>query len=917
MKKKIYLMMLSLLICVSALFAQDNKVTVSLTNRFINELFETIEMQTAYRVYSQPRETDSLRISVSATNEAPVLVLRKALDGTSFSVTEFGNTLFVLNGKEMITALPEGYYKTGETGTDEQHDLSGLALIGSRREQKATSESKVYEIGDPADPKTGRLTLTGTVSDFRSGEPMIGVALFVRDPLIGTTTDAFGFFSIQLPAGRNELHISGMGMKETKRQLMLYSEGKLDIELEEQVYALKEVTISSEKVANVRNTTMGMERLQVKDIKNIPTAFGEVDILRVVMSLPGVKAVGEASSGFNVRGGATDQNLILFNDGTVYNPTHLFGFFSAFNPDVVKDMELYKSSIPAKYGGRISSILDINGREGSKKKIQGSASIGLLTSRLTLEGPLFGDKTSFVVAGRTTYSDWILKELPEKSGYRDGTAGFYDLNATVNHRFDERNNLYVNGYYSADRFGFNAYEKYGYRNANTSVKWRHIFNNRFTGVFTGGYDHYDYNTRSTENPVTAYKLQFGINQYFGKGDFVWYMNDKHTVDFGLSSIYYNLNPGEYIPDTDESLVTEERMQQEKALESAVYVGDRWDVTPALSLNAGFRLSVFNAMGPRTFYTYPDGILPSLENAGDKVTKDGIFKTYLGPEVRLSARYAFTDDISVKAGFNTMRQYIHKLSNTTIMSPTDTWKLSDANIKPQTGTQASIGFYRNFAHNTIETSVEAYYKTMSDYLDYRNGAELLMNQHIETDVLNTDGRAYGVEFMVKKTQGKLNGWISYTYSRTELRQNDPLIINPVNGGDWYPADFDKPHDIKFVGNFKFTHRFSFSLNCDYSTGRPITLPVSKYNYAGGQYVYYSDRNQYRIPDFFRMDASFNIEPSHHLTLLTHSTISFGVYNLTGRKNAYSVYYVSENGRLKGYKLAIFGVPIPFVSYNIKF
>ena len=287
------------------------------------------------------------------------------------------------------------------------------------------------------------------------------------------------------------------------------------------------------------------------------------------------------------------------------------------------------------------------------------------------------------------------------------------------------------------------------------------------------------------------------------------------------------------------------------------------------------------------------------------------------EIDLYGRVTSMLEVGTGFSFNTMRQNIHKLSNTTIMSPTDTWKLSDANIKPQTGMQVAAGLYRNFLNNTIEVSLEGYYKTMKDYLDYRNGAELLMNHHIETDVLRTEGRAYGVELMVKKTQGKLNGWVSYTYSRTQLRQNDPMIVTPVNKGDWYAADFDKPHDLKFVGNYKFTHRFSFSLNCDYSTGRPITLPVSKYHYGGGEFVYYSDRNQYRIPDFFRMDASFNIEPSHHLTLLTHSTISFGVYNLTGRKNAYSVYYISENGKLKGYKMAIFGVPIPFVSYNIKF
>lgn len=742
---------------------------------------------------------------------------------------------------------------------------------------------------------------------------------FISDPLIATTTDGFGYYSIQLPTGRHELQIKGMGMKDTKRQILLHSGGKLDIELEEQVYTLKEVTVSSERIENVRSTNMGVERLKMREIKNIPTAFGEADIIRIVMSLPGVKSVGEASSGFNVRGGATDQNLILFNDGVIYNPTHLFGFFSAFNPDVVKDMELYKSSIPSKYGGRISSVLDITTREGNKKEFQGSASIGLLTSRLTLEGPVFSEKTSFIVGGgRTTYSDWILKKLPEKSGYKDGNAGFYDMNAMLSHKFNEYNNLYVNGYYSRDRFNFNAEEKYAYQNANASVKWRHIFSPRLTSVYTAGYDHYDYNTIYTENTASAYNLSFGIDQFYAKADFVWYANDKHTIDFGINTLYYDLNPGTYLPEGEESIVMPDYMQKEKAAESAIYIGDRWDITPQFSINAGIRYSMFNVLGPRTFNAYAEGSLPSLTTITDTIqATSGSFKTYHGPEFRLSARYEFADGFSIKAGYNTMRQNIHKLSNTTIMSPTDTWKLSDANIKPQTGSQVAVGLYKNLLGNTMEASIEGYYKNMKNYLDYRSNAELIMNHHIETDVISTEGRAYGVEFMLKKALGKLNGWVSYTYSRTELRQNDPGLYDPVNGGDWYPSDYDKPHEVKLVGNYKFTHRFSFSLNCDYSTGRLITLPVSKYHYAGGEFVYYSDRNQYRIPDFFRMDASFNIEPSHHLTLLTHSSISIGVYNLTGRKNAYSVYYTSEDGRLKDYKLAIFGMPIPYISYNIKF
>ncbi|WP_455633601.1 TonB-dependent receptor plug domain-containing protein, partial [Parabacteroides sp.] len=560
--------------------------------------------------------------------------------------------------------------------------------------------------------------------------------------------------------------------------------------------------------------------------------------------------------------------------------------------------ELYKSSIPAKFGGRVSSVLDINSREGNKEKFKGSASIGLLTSSLTLEGPLFNKKTSYIVGGRTTYSDWLLNLLPEKSGYKDGNAGFYDLNASIDHRFDMNNSLTLTGYFSHDRFHFDESERYAYQNASASLKWTHAFHPNLTGTFSTGYDHYNNHTENTDNPATAYTLSFGIDQFYGKADLNWQAHDNHTVGFGLSSLYYNLNPGEYLGKGEASLVLDDRMQHEKALESAIYLGDRWDLTPALSLDVGIRYGLYHVMGPRTYNLYdpeempsPSGVIDTKEEGG------GIYKTYQGPEFRISARYEFADGFSIKAGYHTMRQNIHKLSNTTIMSPTDTWKLSDANIKPQTGSQAAVGVYKNFTKAGLETSVEGYYKTMDNYLDYRNGANLIMNHHIETDVVNTKGRAYGVEFMVRKPNGKLNGWVSYTYSRTQLRQEDARIKKPVNRGEWYPADYDKPHDLKFVGNYKFTQRFSVSVNCDYSTGRPVSIPVSKYNFAGGEFVYFSDRNQYRIPDYFRMDLSINIEPSHHLTLLTHSTVSLGVYNVTGRDNAYSVYYVAEEGRLK--------------------
>ncbi|MCD7913957.1 MAG: TonB-dependent receptor [Tannerellaceae bacterium] len=396
--RKILYLSITIFLFFSSVEAQQN-ISIDLREQPIDQLFLEIEKQTPYRIFCNPEETDSLIITIQAVQEKPLEILEKALQPTGLTLSVFNEHIFILKERILLTSLPEGYFDRTILSQDSDYDLSGFSLSLSRRDQKATSENKVYEIGDAPDNSAGRVTLTGSVIDFKTGEPMVGVALFISDPLIATTTDGFGYYSIQLPTGRHELQIKGMGMKDTKRQILLHSGGKLDIELEEQVYTLKEVTVSSERIENVRSTNMGVERLKMREIKNIPTAFGEADIIRVVMSLPGVKSVGEASSGFNVRGGATDQNLILFNDGVIYNPTHLFGFFSAFNPDVVKDMELYKSSIPSKYGGRISSVLDITTREGNKKEFQGSASIGLLTSRLTLEGPVFSEKTSFIVGG--------------------------------------------------------------------------------------------------------------------------------------------------------------------------------------------------------------------------------------------------------------------------------------------------------------------------------------------------------------------------------------------------------------------------------------------------------------------------------------------------------------------------------------
>lgn len=910
MKKKVIILGMAVcMACANVSAQRDFKITSDSISIF--KLAEEIEKQTDYRVYLLVNAP--LKVKVKRLELPVVDLLKEALSPFPYRLSVVDKQLFILPGRELFLELPAHLSGKQEKAGTYYTDLDRV---------KAGSENLIYEVGNPLrnlDKK--RATLTGQVFDFKSGEPLTGINIIVRKPWAATVTDKNGNYSLELPCGRTEIEVSGMNVKKTHRQLMVHGDGMIDIELEEEVHMLNGVTITTGRVENVSSTQLGVERLQPNLLKNIPMALGEVDILKAVQALPGVKTIGEASSGFNVRGGATDQNLILLNDGTIYNPNHLFGFFSAFSSDMVKEAEIYKSSIPAKFGGRISSVLDITGREANKETFCGSAGIGLVTSKLNLEIPLIKERTSLLLSGRTTYSDWILKSLPEKSGYRDGTAGFFDVGGVFSHKFNKKNNLSAYGYYSHDRFAFNRNEKYAYNNLNASVKLRSIFNEKLLGSFAAGYDHYDYKNSEAVDEHTAARLSFDINQVFVKADFEWALTGKHTLDFGFKSVFYDINSGNYKPIGEASLVKADALQKDKALESALYIGGQWEVAPKFSVNAGIRYSMFNAMGPKTYYDYPENNLPEWGEVTDTVAVGAgkVLKTYHGAEFRLSARYAFTDRFSVKVGFNSMRQYIHKLSNTVIMSPTDTWKLSDVNIKPQRGWQVAAGLYMDSPDKNWEYSLEGYYKKMSDYLDYRNAAQLLMNHHIETDVVPTEGYAYGVEFQVKKPSGKLNGWVSYTYSRTFLRQTDARIMSPVNDGDWYPTEYDKPHDFKFVGNYRFTKRYSLSVNLDYSTGRPTTIPAGQYydHNLRSMRVFYTDRNSYRIPDYFRTDISFNIEPSHKLTLLTHSSISIGVYNVTGRRNVYSIYYVSERGKVKGYQMSIFGVPVPFVTYNIKF
>ena len=855
----------------------------------LDSLMVILQRSTVEKVYYQSDESaKNLAFTVDQGRAGYVEQMKKDLEDNGYKILPLRGYLFVLKGVGLAQELPWDYFavaKKQEKAPVSQDYIDALA--GSAN--VATSQNKTYQIGDRgSESASGKAYLSGYVRDAVTGEPVVGVSLVDNTTRSYAQSDAHGFYKILLPVGKTVLDVSGYSLEDTKVHLQVYGEGSLDVVVKEKVYALSGVVVSAENANKVRTSQMGIEKVRMDRVKNVPMVFGESDVVKIILTLPGVKSVGEASSGFNVRGGATDQNLVLFNGGTVYNPSHLFGVFSGFNPDIVSDIELYKSSIPVEYGGRISSVLDVNSREGNNKNLTGSLGVGLLTAKGHIEGPI-GKKTTFIAGARATYSDWLLSMLPEDSEYNDGSASFYDVTAGITHKFNEKNSIHINGYWSVDDFRFSADTSYNYTNANGSIKWKSNFGEKTSMELTAGYDHYDYATIDKFNPLAAYEMSFKIEQMFGKLKFKSLLSEKHTLTYGADAISYELAPGSYLPYGGESLVVPDIIPNETGIEGAAYLSDSWSISDRVSLDFGVRYSMFDS---------------------DEM--------YHGPEYRLSGRVMLSDKVSFKAGINSMRQYIHMLSNSISVSPTDIWKLSDKKIKPQEGWQVAGGLYASLFNNKVEASIEGYYKEMDNYLDYKSGAVIIMNKNIADDVIITQGRAYGAELMLKKSVGKLNGWLSYTYSKTQLRERDERGVNAINGGQWYDASYDKPHDAKLVANYKFTHRVSISANADYSTGRPITVPVARYEYGGGYRLYYSDRNSYRIPDYMRIDAALNIEPTHKLGAFTHFSFSIGVYNVTGRKNVYSVYFDTDaEGQIQGHKLCIFGAPIPYVNFNFKF
>lgn len=748
-------------------------------------------------------------------------------------------------------------------------------------------------------------TLSGRIKDAANGEDLIGAAVVVQGMEgTGVITNTYGFYSITLPKGTYNVAIQYIGYQSVVKEVVLTKDVSLNIELAEESESLEEVVVSAEAAnANVTKTEMSVAKLSPKEVEAVPVIFGEKDIIKMVQLLPGVKTSGEGGSGFSVRGGGLDQNLILLDEAPVYNASHLLGFFSVFNSDAIKDVTLYKGGMPAEYGGRASSVMDVVMKDGNSKRFGASGGIGLISSKLTLEAPIVKDKGSFVISGRRTYADVFLK-LSSNEDLRNTTLYFYDLNMKANYQITDKDRVYLSGYFGRDKFGFGNDFGFNWGNATGTLRWNHIFNDRLFGNTSLIYSDYDY-----EFSIGAGEEQFGlssgINDLNLKQDFTYFMNKDNTMSFGANVIRHEFVPGE-ISSGDESNFSADNIERQFALEGAAYVQNEQKVGQRWSFIYGLRYSVFDYTGPGTAYEIEDGEVASTQTYDDWET----IQLYHGLEPRVSIKYLLNEVSSLKVAYNRNYQYMHLLSNSTSGSPTDRWVPSSNNVKPQIADQVAAGYFRNFADNMYEFSAEVYYKDMQNLIDYKPGAELIFNSSIETELVYGDGKAYGLELLLKKTQGKFTGWLSYTLSRS-LREFDD-----IDDGKVFPSRQDRIHDLSVTAIYNFHPKWTASANFVFYTGDAVSFPSGRYEVDGVQVPYYTERNGYRFPNYHRMDLGVTWMVKK--TKRFESSWNFSVYNVYGRENPYIINFEEneDTGQVEAVQFSLFKA-IPSVSYNFRF
>lgn len=774
-------------------------------------------------------------------------------------------------------------------------------------------------IGDSATLKTsGRVLVTGTISRKDTGAPVAGASVSADLFKHFDYSDQYGRYLLEMPPGRYRITVRYVGMKPQYLRLVVLSDGLLNVEMEEGTTQLAEVVISSRAIdSNVKESLTGLTKLNVQEVKTLPTMMGEVDILKTLQLMPGVTSVGEGSSGINVRGGRTDQNLILLNDVPLFNSAHALGFVSGFNQDVIRDFSLYKGGVPAQYGGRASSVLEISTRTGNPEEWKFLGGVSPVTSRIMAEGPLVEGKTSVIAAGRISHADWFLRKVSNPD-VKNSSAFFYDAFASVSHRFSANSSAELIYYSSRDDFSFSKQFEYSWDNQIVNARWQGLADRKASPSVSLSYGQYR-SILTDPAPPKARELTMTMRYFKLRTSVNYIQDDHHNAVAGIETTGYIPRPEMQKPFGEGGTVPRKQTDRNHGIEAAVFINDDFKITESLSISAGLRYSHYAHIGPDTVFRYAGSGPPTLATIADTAyyTHRGSIQTFGGFEPRISARLNITADQSIKAGYARMRQYIHQISNTTAPTPVDIWQVSNEYLPPQIADNFSIGYFANLNENTWETSAELFYKSMDNLIEYKDFPDLYMNTHLETELRPATGRAYGGELYLRKIKGRWTGWIAYTYSQTEVKITSTLPSEAVNRGQWYPSSYNKPHTVNIVINRALRKKSAVSLIVSYNTGRPMTAIEDSYLVGDVLVPVYSDRNKYNIPNYMRVDFSFTIGD---IIRKLDDELVFSVYNLFGRDNAYSVFYKRPQPnyfRPLAYKLAILGSPMPSLTYNFKF
>ncbi len=810
--------------------------------------------------------------------------------------------------------------KTSKLGTQYSQDFYKAQLTDNSSSNIAT-EAITYEIGDAKNPNpSGKAIIKGFINDDKSNDELIGATIKVKSTGSGTTTDVTGQYQLELPIGEHQITISSIGYESVDAVFKVYSDMDLDLKLTKEAVQLGAVeVVASGLDQKVKSTASGVETLSAKEIKQLPAFMGEVDIVKSIQLLPGVSTVGEGASGFNVRGGNVDQNLTLQDGMLFFNTAHALGLFSLFNADFVKNVNLYKGSMPAKYGGRLSSILDVELKDGSYQKFSAKGGIGLVSSRLSMEAPLQKGKSSIILGGRTSYSDWIFSTLNIEE-VRESAASFYDANIKIAQRIGNGDGkITASLYKSNDRFKYATETDFSWGTQGASIEFSYLIQDNLSFALDLVASEYESSLADIEGN-DAFNLENGIRYYGARPDFILTLNE-HTLNFGVQWKRYEVAQGNLTPGNDFSTVTPTALPEEYGRELGVYLQDDFDITEDLSLSVGLRYSLYQNLGPDDVFTYEEG-QPRSESTVTGILNFGsgeVVETYGGLEPRISLKYALDGSSSFKMSYNRTQQFINQITNTSAVSPVDVWQLSNTHIQPTTANNYSLGYFKNFKDNGWVTSAEVFYRTIDNLIEFKDRADILVNETLERELLSGIGRAYGLELSVRKAIGRWNGWLGYTLSRSERQVAGNTAAESINNGDWFPSNFDQLHNLSLVLSYKVSKRGTFSANFVWSSGRPITAPVGKYGIENVLNVAnYSDRNQFRIPDYHRLDISYNLETNHKKNKRWEGSWAFTLFNVYARRNPFTVFFSQRSFEApKANRLSILGSAFPAITYNFKF